>query len=76
MLTEDDDREMHRCVKIFLQWSFAFNSDRESFFSTAAGTVLPSYEEGETYQEFAVKSWVNYFDCREMFDVKKQVKGK
>lgn len=75
MLPEDDDREMHRCVEVFLQWSFALNSEKESFFSTTADTVLPSYEDGETYQEFAVKSWAYYFNCREMLNIKKQAKG-
>jgi len=28
--------------------------------------ALPSFEDGETYQEVAVKSWAYYFDCREM----------
>lgn len=73
MLPEDDDREMHRCVEVFLQWSFAFNSDKEAFFSTISDAALPSYEDGDTYQEFAVKSWAYYFNCREMLNIKKQV---
>jgi hypothetical protein len=48
------------------------NSDKESFFSATSDAVLPSYEEGETYQELAVKSWAYYFDCMEMMRVKKQ----
>ena len=75
MLIEEDDKEMHRCVEVFLQWSFALNSEKESFFSTAADAVLPSFEEGETYQELAVKSWSYYFDRREMLNIKKQVEG-
>jgi hypothetical protein len=72
MLIEDDDKELYRCVEVFLQWSFAFNSDKESFFSATSDAVLPSYEDGETYQELAVKSWAYYFDCMEMLMVQKQ----
>jgi hypothetical protein len=72
MLPEDDNMEMQRCVEIFLQWSFAFNSNKETFFSATTDAALPSYEDGETYQELAVKSWGYYFDCREMLKVKKQ----
>jgi len=56
MLIEDEDKQLHRCVEVFLQWSFALNSEKESFFSTTADTVLPSFDDGETYQEVAVKS--------------------
>ena len=76
MLIEDEDEQLNRCAEVFVQWSFALNCEKESFFSTTADAVLPSFDDGETYQEVAVKSWAYYFDCREMFDVKKQVKGK
>ena len=67
----DDDREIHRCVGVFLQWSFALNNDDEYFFSATTDAALPSYEDGGTYQELAVKSWSYYFDCREMLNIKK-----
>lgn len=73
MLIEEDDKELHRCVEVFLQWSFAIKSESESFFSTTADAALPSFDDGETYQELAVKSWAYYFDCREMLNIKQQV---
>ena len=75
MLIEEDNKELHRCVKVFLQWSFAIKSESESFFSTTADAALPSFDDGETYQELAVKSWTYYFDSREMLKIKKQIEG-
>lgn len=74
MLHYDDDREIDRCVGVFLQWSFTLKNDNE-YFSAAADAALPSYEEGGTYQELAVRSWSYYFDSREMQNIKKQVEG-
>lgn len=75
MLIEDEDKQLNRCVEVFLQWSFALKSESESFFSTTADAALPSFHDGETYQELAVKSWAYYLDCKEMLNIKKQIEG-
>ena len=73
MLIEDEDEQLNRCVEVFVQWSFALNGDKESYFSTTTDAALPSFENGGTYQEQAVISWSYYFDCREMLNIKKQI---